>query len=414
MRRRNEKPLRRVNPGGSVRWVARYTDRDSKRRIAGTFELKGPCKSPAEDGSCCAQHAIYAAYEREQRTPAKGVQTVGGYVEGDGHRRRKWLDRHPRADRTNTSYEQRVRAVLDVRLEDVRLRDWPMCDLERRHATDLVDVLLTDQGRSAKGAVGILRVLSAMFEDAIDDGVCDNNPFMRVRVRANDPRIRKQPKRIRTFSWGQMHAFAAAAARVRTGKDEPSPMDRWRAVYAEPMVRVFADCGPRLGEVLPLERSDLRPAGECPYTLLGERCRVEVPHLHLTRTAHKGRVSHGTKIDHGEAEAGRAVPVPAELYGMLAGLPPRLDTRLLFPTPEGLLWREQNFFDNIWTPTVELTGMSCTRHEFRHSWISLLRAGGIDPADLAQMAGHSVETATKRYTHALGRSFAAVAEAVGS
>jgi site-specific recombinase XerD len=48
----------------------------------------------------------------------------------------------------------------------------------------------------------------------------------------------------------------------------------------------------------------------------------------------------------------------------------------------------------------------------RHSWVTNLRAAGIDPADLAAMAGHSVQTATKVYTHALNRSDEAVRQAV--
>jgi hypothetical protein len=48
-------------------------------------------------------------------------------------------------------------------------------------------------------------------------------------------------------------------------------------------------------------------------------------------------------------------------------------------------------------------GCDYAPHDFRHSWVTHLRAAGIDPADLAVLAGHTVETATARYTHALGR-----------
>jgi hypothetical protein len=43
-----------------------------------------------------------------------------------------------------------------------------------------------------------------------------------------------------------------------------------------------------------------------------------------------------------------------------------------------------------------------------------MRAAGVDAADLADVAGHTVETATARYTHGLGRSFEAIKEAVGT
>ena len=43
-------------------------------------------------------------------------------------------------------------------------------------------------------------------------------------------------------------------------------------------------------------------------------------------------------------------------------------------------------------------------HDCRHSWITHLRAAGVDDADLAAMSGHSLDTMLGTYTHALGRS----------
>src|SRR6478735_7701428 len=96
--RRDEKPLRRVNPGGAVRFVARYTNAYGKRVSAGSFVKKGPCKTPEPEGECCAQHRIWHAYETQK--PVKGrVMTVGRYYRGD-EPRTGWLDRHPRPLRT--------------------------------------------------------------------------------------------------------------------------------------------------------------------------------------------------------------------------------------------------------------------------------------------------------------------------
>jgi hypothetical protein len=52
-------------------------------------------------------------------------------------------------------------------------------------------------------------------------------------------------------------------------------------------------------------------------------------------------------------------------------------------------------------------------HAFRRSSISRMRAAGIEPAELAAMSGDTVDTATKHYTHAVGRSFDAAHRAVG-
>jgi integrase len=128
-----------------------------------------------------------------------------------------------------------------------------------------------------------------------------------------------------------MHAFAAAAARARNpDRKTPSLVERWRGVYAGAMVRCFSDCGMRIGEVLPLRRTDLVDGV-----------------FQIRRTAHDCVTMSGTKTDHGEPDAGRDVPCPPTLLALIAALPPRIDTVLLFPTPKGKLWRERNFYRDV-------------------------------------------------------------------
>lgn len=57
--------------------------------------------------------------------------------------------------------------------------------------------------------------------------------------------------------------------------------------------------------------------------------------------------------------------------------------------------------------------MDPTPHEFRHSFISILRAAGIDDADLAKIAGHQVQIMLSIYTHPLERSHEAIRQAIG-
>lgn len=132
----------------------------------------------------------------------------------------------------------------------------------------------------------------------------------------------------------------------------------------------------------------------------------------MERTAHEGRIADGTKNDHGETNAGRDVPVPAGLGVMLKAMPPRIDTALMFPTSTGRVWRERNWRRDVWAPAREATGMDVRPHEMRHSYVSLMRAAGVDAADLAAIPGHSVETLHGRYTHALRRSFEQVRAAI--
>jgi site-specific recombinase XerD len=86
---------------------------------------------------------------------------------------------------------------------------------------------------------------------------------------------------------------------------------------------------------------------------------------------------------------------------------------LIFTTPRGRMWRERTFYRDVWKPTQEAAGVDIRPHECRHSYVSHLRAHGIDDADLAQISGHRIETMLARYTHPVGNSFGAIKAAIG-
>jgi integrase len=178
-----------------------------------------------------------------------------------------------------------------------------------------------------------------------------------------------------------MHSFAKAAGRY------------------EALVRTFTDTGMHLGEVLPLRPEDFD----------GETLQVR-------RTAHEGKILEGTKTDHGEADGGRVVPVPATLSWMLEAQINLngLDCQLLSPTPRGHLWRERTFYRDLWKPTQEASGLDFRPHECRHSFVTHLRANPkINDADPAKTAGHRVETMLARYTHPVQTSFGVIRGVIG-
>lgn len=342
-------------------WIARYRDRHGKVRIAkpdwnggkGTFALRRE-----------AQRAIDEAIA----APApERASAVGGYLE-------RWLDTRPRSERTDRTNEGRIRAVLDVELEGLALRDWDMRRLRPRHRDELATRMLRDQGRSPGGTRNILRALSAMFADAITDEMAELNPWQGAKIRDDDRRATKRARELRVWTFEQMHAFAAAAGRY------------------EPMVRTLSDCGLRIGELFALRRADL--SGDV-VTVCG--------------TAWEGRVTRSSAEKNHERE----IPLSPGLLALLRAMPPRIDTPWLFPTERGKLWRYSNFHRQVWQPAIEAAGVDPTPHEFRHSFVTHLRAAGVDPADLADVTGHSVQTATTRYTHPLRRSHDQIRAMVG-
>jgi integrase len=74
--------------------------------------------------------------------------------------------------------------------------------------------------------------------------------------------------------------------------------------------------------------------------------------------------------------------------------------------------RERTFYRDFWKPAQKASGLDIRPHECRHSYVTHLRAAGINDADLAEIAGHRVETMLARYTHALGESFSKVRRAI--
>jgi integrase len=89
------------------------------------------------------------------------------------------------------------------------------------------------------------------------------------------------------------------------------------------------------------------------------------------------------------------------------------DCKLLFPTPRGRLWRERTFYRNVWKPTQRASGLDIRPHECRHSYVTHLRASGVNDADLAEIAGHRVETMLARYTHPTHMSFESIKALLG-
>jgi integrase len=378
--RRREAPIPRINPSGKKVWVARYTNSAGKRKSAGTFPLRKE-----------AVEAIEEAYGKPERW-----DTFGAYAA-------TWIERHPRSERTNeTASRPRLNAVLDIEIEGRPLRDWPYPELRRRHMLVVIDHLLAVQGRAIAGVIGIRNTLSAMTEDAITDEVAEVNFAKGAKVRAKDPRVRKPPKKARIWTFDELREFAEAGRpeiRARTAKPQKHRKTGetlyYSAIDYRPMLAVFALSNLRIGEVLALRRSQLD---------------LEAAMLHPTGNAYNGVITEG---DSREKKHVREVPLAPSLVDLLRDLPPRIDTPLLFPTPKGTVWHDSTFRRDVWEPAQIASGMDITPHECRHSYVTNLRAAGIDPADLAQVTGHDIETATRVYTKPLGQSMEAIREAIG-
>ncbi len=250
-----QKPYPRTYPNGRRVWIARYYDLDGKARYAKP-RWNGGKSSFAREGD--AQRAIDEALEVLCGS-AEAPRRLGEYSE-------YWLEGHPRSTRTDKTNSDRLSYVLDTVVEGRPLREWEFDELRRRHALKLVDHMFRVEGRAAKGARGLLSVLSAMAEDAIGDDAATTNAFLGIKLRGNDPRIQKPARKPRVWSFEQMRQFAAGGrpeVRARTERPRDSrnrgrykaKSSSYSAVDYEAMILTPGYTGLRLGEVLALLES---------------------------------------------------------------------------------------------------------------------------------------------------------------
>ena len=111
-------------------------------------------------------------------------------------------------------------------------------------------------------------------------------------------------------------------------------------------------------------------------------------------------VSGGEVVELGKTSgARRQVPLSGRALAVLDGIPPRLDTPLLFPAKSGRLMNLDNWRRREWAPAVDAGGIRkpARIYDLRSTFASDALAAGVSVFELARIMGTSVRMIERHY-----------------
>ena len=337
--------IRRLPSG---RWQARYKGPDGIDRAApSTFATK-------RDAEVWLAKTEVAILSDQWLDPDAGAVAFGEYA-------RSWIDERPGLrPKTLELYRYLLRSQLDP----VFAR-WPVRDIRephvRRWRKDRLDV-----GVSSVTVAKAYRLLRAVMNTAVDDGLTPRNPC-RIKGAGQE----KSPERP-----------VLTIAQVFSLADAITP--QYRALI---LLAVFT--GLRWGELAALRRCDI--------DLDGQIVRV-MRQLSEVRGSAPAFVAP-------KSEAGRrAVVIPAvvtpDLTWHLARFTAPGDDALVFTSRNGAPLRHTNFRRRHWLPALREAGLANVHfHDLRHAGNHLAAVGGATLRELMDRMGHSTSRAALIYLH---------------
>ncbi|HEY5358960.1 MAG TPA: site-specific integrase [Streptosporangiaceae bacterium] len=222
------------------------------------------------------------------------------------------------------------------------------------------------RGASPVTAAKAYRLLKAIMNTAVDDGLGRRNPC-RIKGAAHD----RSPER-EVLTVRQVFTLASVI--------DP----RYRAMV---LLGVFTSL--RWGELAALRRSDI--------DLTARTVRVQRTLTHLSGGGHA--------FGPPKSDAGRRMVVypeliSAELADHLERFTASPDGALVFTSPNGTPLRHSNFRRRIWLKAIEAAELPATHfHDLRHTGNNLTAESGAPLRELMDRMGHSSTRAALIYLH---------------
>jgi integrase len=239
---------------------------------------------------------------------------------------------------------------------------------------------LLDSGVSTVTTAKAYRLLKAIMNTAVDDGVIKRNP---CRIKgAGQEKSAERP----VLSIPQIYAIAEAIDQ------------RYRALV---MLGTFGSL--RWGELAALRRSDIDL----------EACTARV-NRQLTET-----LGGGSTFGPPKSEAGlRLVSFPdvivADLRWHLKCFAQDGDDGLVFTSPTGTPLRHSNFYRRVWLKALPQAGLTGVHfHDLRHAGNTFTADAGANLRELMERMGHASTRAAMIYLHSTDARQRTLADAVG-
>jgi integrase len=351
----------RVRELPSGRWQARYKGPDGFDRPAPyTFESK----TSAERWLTVTEADVLKG---DWTDPDAGRVSFGQYA-------RDWIAERPALrPKTVQLYRYLLRHHLGPAFETRALADIKEPNVRRWRKT------LLDGGTSAVTAAKAYRLLKAIMNTAVDDGLIKRNP---CRIRGGGQE--RSPERP-VLTIAQVGDLADAAG------------PRYRALI---LLAVFGSL--RWGELAALRRCDVDVQAR---TISINRQLSEQP-------------GGGFAFGPPKSEAGvRIVAIPEVIMPDLAlhimtHAGPG-DDGLLFTSPGGAPLRHTNFRRRVWLPALQTAGVPPIHfHDLRHTGNTLSANAGANLRELMDRMGHSSPRAALIYLHGSDERQQAIAAAL--
>lgn len=242
-----------------------------------------------------------------------------------------------------------------------RAVDWFGSDLIREISPPDIKEFIVDfagKGRAKKTVTTQLQICNMICSWAVERGEMDVNPCTCVSI----------PKGLK-----KSHRDAASEADEAIVKASPH-------IWLFPYFILYT--GVRKGEALAIQGGDIDRKNNV---------------IHVSKSVYHENKKPFIKAPKSDAGV-RDVPL---LLPLLSHLPKNLKPdQYLFSCNGGKTPLDESEFRRLWASYVKSTGITCTAHQLRHSYASMILDAGLDLKDRQELLGHATAAMTQdTYTH---------------